>query len=127
MSYSWVFVHLLGRDRQQNRQTDKTQRTLAQDVQVDRRGFAQGIEDFLDILDDQPLLGLPLPATQHDVIHLLGTNSWPLQNPSLRNTLDDLGREREKEVTTQFRVLYCLPRAPRDIYRQNYVLLNHLY
>lgn len=66
---------------------------LAQDVQVDRRGFPHGEEDLLNVLNVQPLLRLPLPAAQHDVVHLLGTNPWPLQNPTLGYALDNLQRE----------------------------------
>lgn len=66
---------------------------LAQDVQVDRRGFPHGEKDLLNVLNVQPLLRLPLPAAQHDVIHLLGTNPWPLQNPTLGYALDNLRRE----------------------------------
>lgn len=63
---------------------------LAEDVQVDGRGLPQRVEDLADLLDVQPLLGLPLPAAQHDIIHLLGADSGPLQNTTLGDALDDL-------------------------------------
>lgn len=65
---------------------------LAQDVQVDRRGFSHGKQDLLNILNVQSLLRFPLPAAQHDVIHLLRTNPWPLQNPTLGYALNNLQR-----------------------------------
>lgn len=65
---------------------------LAQDVQVDRRGFSHGKQDLLNVLNVQSLLRFPLPAAQHDVIHLLRTNPWPLQNPSLGYALNNLRR-----------------------------------
>lgn len=67
---------------------------LAQDVQVDRRGFPHGEKDLLNVLNVQPLLRLPLPAAQHDVVHLLGTNPRPLQDPTLGYALDNLQREK---------------------------------
>lgn len=63
---------------------------LAEDVQVDGRGFPQSVEDFVDLLDVQPLLGLPLPAAQHDVVHLFGADPGPLQHTTLGDALDDL-------------------------------------
>lgn len=69
---------------------------LAQDVQVDRCGFAHGEKDLLNVLNVQPLLRLPLPAAQHDVVNLLGTNPGPLQNPTLGYALDDLRRRRRR-------------------------------
>lgn len=65
---------------------------LAQDVQVDWRGFSHGEKDFLNVLNVQPLLRFPLPAAQHDVIHLLRANPWPLQNPTLGYALNNLQR-----------------------------------
>lgn len=65
---------------------------LAEDVQVDRRGFSHGEKDFLNVLNVQSLLWFPLPAAQHDVVHLLGTNPWPLQNPTLGYALNNLRR-----------------------------------
>lgn len=65
---------------------------LAQDVQVDRRGFSHGEQDLLHVLNVQSLLRFPLPAAQHDVIHLLGTNARPLQNPALGDALNNLRR-----------------------------------
>ena len=65
---------------------------LAQDVQVDRRGFSHGEQDLLNVLNVQSLLRFPLPAAQHDVIHLLRTNPCPLQNPTLGYALNNLQR-----------------------------------
>lgn len=68
-------------------------RPLAKDVQVDWRGFSHGEQDLLDVLNVQSLLWFPLPAAQHDVIYLLGTNPWSLQNPTLGYTLNNLHRK----------------------------------
>lgn len=65
---------------------------LAQDVQVDWRGFSHGEQDLLNILNVQSLLRFPLPAAQHDVVHLLRTDPRPLQNPTLGYTLNNLQR-----------------------------------
>lgn len=65
---------------------------LAQDVQVNWRGFSHGKKDLLNVLNVQSLLWFPLPAAQHDVIHLLRTNPWPLQNPTLGYALNNLQR-----------------------------------
>lgn len=68
---------------------------LAQDVQVDGCGFSHGKKDLLNVLNVQPLLRFPLPAAQHDVVDLLGTDPWPLQDTALGDALDHLHRERE--------------------------------
>lgn len=65
---------------------------LAKDVQVYRCGFSHGEYDLLNVLNVQSLLRFPLPAAQHDVIHLFRTNPWPLQNPSLGYALNNLQR-----------------------------------
>lgn len=62
------------------------------DVQVDRRSLPQGLQDLIDFLDVQPLLGFPLPAPQHDIVHLLGAHAGPLQHAALGDALDDLRR-----------------------------------
>ena len=69
---------------------------LAEDVQVDGGGFPQSMEDLVDLLDVQPLLRLPLPAPQHDIIHLFGADSGPLQNTALGDALNDLEKRREQ-------------------------------
>lgn len=71
---------------------------LAQDVQVDWRGFSHGEKDFLNVLNVQPLLRFPLPAAQHDVKHLLRANPWPLQNPTLGYALNNLQRRESSGV-----------------------------
>lgn len=71
---------------------------LAQDVQVDRRGFSHGEQDLLNVLNVQSLLRFPLPAAQHDVVNLLRTNPWPLQDPTLGYALDDLQRRQGSGV-----------------------------
>lgn len=73
---------------------------LAQDVQVDGRGFSHGEKDLLNVLNVQPLLRFPLPAAQHDVVDLLGTDPWPLQDTTLGDALDHLQREGNR-VTAQ--------------------------
>lgn len=65
---------------------------LAQDVQVHRRGFPHGEQDLLNVLNVQSLLRFPLPAAQHDVVNLLGTNPWPIQHPTLGYALNNLQR-----------------------------------
>ena len=54
------------------------------------------MEDLVDLLDVQPLLRLPLPAPQHDIIHLFGADSGPLQNTALGDALNDLEKRREQ-------------------------------
>jgi len=44
----------------------------------------------VDLLDVQPHVGLPLPAAQHQVIHLFRTCTRPLQHSALRDALDHL-------------------------------------
>lgn len=53
------------------------------------------MEDFVDLLDVQPLLRLPLPAPKHDVVHLLGADPGPLQDAALGDALDDLKKRGE--------------------------------
>lgn len=65
----------------------------AQYVQVDRRGFGQALEHAVDLLDVQPHVGLPLPAAQHEVVHLLGAGAGPLQHAALGDALDHLQGE----------------------------------
>ena len=72
---------------------EEGQPPLAQDVQVDGRGFSHGEEDLLNVLNVQPLLRFPLPAAQHDVVDLLGADPWPLQDTTLGDALDHLQRE----------------------------------
>lgn len=62
----------------------------AQDVQVNRRVLDQGQQAGVEVLDDHPLLGLPLPAALHQQVHLLGAGARPLQFPSLRDAFDGL-------------------------------------
>lgn len=69
---------------------------LAQDIQVDWGGFSHGEQDLLDVLNVQSLLRFPLPAAQHDVVNLLGTDPWSLQYPTLGYALDNL-RRRERD------------------------------
>lgn len=69
---------------------------LAKDVQVDGGGFPQSMEDFVDLLDVQPLLRFPLPAPQHDIVHLFGADSGPLQNTTLGDALNDLKKRGEQ-------------------------------
>lgn len=71
---------------------------LAQDVQVDRRGFPHGKQDLLNVLNVQSLLRFPLPAAQHDVVHLFRTNPWPVQNATLGYALNNLQRRRGSGV-----------------------------
>lgn len=63
---------------------------LAQDIQVNRRVLDQGQQAAVDVLDDHPLLGLPLPAALHQQVHLLGASARPFQFPSLRDAFDGL-------------------------------------
>lgn len=62
----------------------------AQYVQVDGGGLGQALEHAVDLLDVQPHVGLPLPAAQHQVIHLLGTGAGSLQHSALRDAFNHL-------------------------------------
>lgn len=75
---------------------------LTQDVQVDWRGFHQSNEHFLNVLDVEALLWLPLPTAQHHVIHLLGAEPGALQHSPLRNALDHLLKEKRGKAA-----FYC--------------------
>lgn len=66
---------------------------LAEDVQVDWGGLPQSMEDFVDILNIQPLLRLPLPAPQHDIIYLFWADSGSLQDAALGDALNDLRKQ----------------------------------
>lgn len=65
----------------------------AQYVQVDGRGLGQALEHAVDLLDVQPHVGLPLPAAQHEVVHLLGAGAGPLQHAALGDALNHLQGE----------------------------------
>lgn len=80
---------------------------LAQDVQVDWRGFSHGEQDLLHVLNVQSLLRFPLPAAEHDVIHLLRTNPRPLQNPTLGYALNNLQRRGAAEWDRRFSHTDC--------------------
>lgn len=69
----------------------------AQYVQVHRRGLGQALEHAVDLLDVQPHVGLPLPAAQHQVIHLFRTSAGPLQHPALRDALNHLRGGRQQD------------------------------
>lgn len=73
---------------------------LSQYVQVDRRGFHHGEQHLLNVFDVEALLGLPLPAAQHHVVDLLGTEPGALQDPALSDALDHL-EGRGHSVTQQ--------------------------
>lgn len=64
--------------------------TLAENVQVDWGGLPQSVEDFVDLLNIQPLLGFPLPTPQHDIIYLFWADSGSLQDTALGDALNDL-------------------------------------
>lgn len=80
---------------------------LAQDVQVNWRGFSHGKQDLLNVLNVQPLLRFPLPAAQHDVVHLLRTDPRPLQHPALGYALNNLQRKRSNKERRQFSLTDC--------------------
>lgn len=63
---------------------------LPQDVQVNRRGFHQREQHLLNVLNVEALLGLSLPAAQHHIIDLFGTEPGTFQNPALSDALNDL-------------------------------------
>lgn len=44
----------------------------------------------MDLLDVEPHVGLPLPAAQHQVIHLFRTGARSLQHPALGDALNHL-------------------------------------
>uniref|UniRef100_A0A4W5P969 Progestin and adipoQ receptor family member 6 n=1 Tax=Hucho hucho TaxID=62062 RepID=A0A4W5P969_9TELE len=56
----------------------------------DRGALDKGKKAAVDVLDDQPLLGLHLPAALHQAMHLFGASAWSLQLPALCNALDSL-------------------------------------
>ncbi len=62
----------------------------AQNVQVNRRGLGQALEQVVDFFDVESHVRLPLPAAQHQVIHLFGARTRSLQHPALCDTLDHL-------------------------------------
>lgn len=62
----------------------------AQNIQVDRRGLGQILEQAVDLFDVQSHVGFSLPAAQHQVVHLLWTGTRPLQHAPLGDTLDHL-------------------------------------
>lgn len=62
----------------------------AQYVQVDGRGLGEALEHAVDLFDVQPHVGLPLPAAQHQVIHLFRTGTRPLQHTALGDALNHL-------------------------------------
>ena len=66
------------------------QSPLAKNVQVDRGGLPQSMEDFVDLLNIQPLLWSPLPAPQHDIIHFFRADSGSLQDTALGDAFNDL-------------------------------------
>lgn len=70
--------------------TYRTGGASAQYVQVHRGGLGEALEHAVDLLDVQPHVGLPLPAAQHQVVHLFRTGSGPLQHAALRDALDHL-------------------------------------
>lgn len=88
----------LCRSRPSGEETGPRRPPLAQDVQVDRRGFSHGEQDLLNVLNVQSLLRFPLPAAQHDVVHLLRADPWPLQNPALGYALNNLQRRQGSGV-----------------------------
>lgn len=88
-----------GREEATDRRECVARPPLAQDVQVDGGGFAQRVEYFIDLLDVEALLRLPLPAPKHDVVHLFGADSGPLQNAALGDALDDLEKRGERGHT----------------------------
>lgn len=51
----------------------------------------------MDFFDVKSHVGLPLPAAQHQVVHLLGTGPGPLQHPALGDTLDHLRGEKKSQ------------------------------
>ena len=68
----------------------RTRGASAQYVQVDGRGLGEALEHAVDLLDVQPHVGLPLPAAQHQVVHLFRTGAGPLQHAALRDALNHL-------------------------------------
>ena len=71
------------------------------------------MEDFVDLLDVQPLLRFPLPAPQHDIVHLFGADSGPLQNTTLGDALNDLKKGGEQESYHQSSALVLWLRRSR--------------
>lgn len=51
----------------------------------------------MDFFDVKSHVGLPLPAAQHQVVHLLGTGPGALQHPALGYTLYHLRGKKKME------------------------------
>lgn len=62
----------------------------SQYVQIDRCGFHQSKQHLLDVLNVEALLRLSLPAAQHYIVDLFGTEPGAFQYPALSNALDYL-------------------------------------
>lgn len=71
----------------------RTRRRSAQDVQINRGGLGQALEQIVNLLNVESHVRFTLPAAQHQVVHLFGAGTRPLQNPALCDTLDHLQRE----------------------------------
>lgn len=76
--------------------TYKDSGASAQYVQVHGWGLGEALEHAVDLLDVQPHVGLPLPAAQHQVVHLFRTGAGPLQHAALGDALDHLQDTRWK-------------------------------
>lgn len=68
--------------------------SLSEYIQINRCSFHQSEELPLNVLYDEALLRLPLPAAQHHVIDLLRAQSWALQHLSLSDTFYYLKRRK---------------------------------
>jgi hypothetical protein len=64
------------------------------------------MEDFVDLLNIQPLLWFPLPAPQHDIIHFFRADSGSLQDTALGDAFNDL---KEQEWKTLYPEVYSKP------------------
>lgn len=60
----------------------------------------------MDFFDVESHVGLPLPAAQHQVIHLFGASTRSLQHPTLCDALDHLqeAAETQSRMTTEHRL-----------------------
>lgn len=71
----------------------RTRRRSAQDVQINRWGLGQALEQIVNLFNVESHVRFTLPAAQHQVVHLFGAGTRPLQNPALCDTLDHLQGE----------------------------------
>lgn len=81
------------------------ERALAQNIQIDRRCLGQVLKESVDALDVLPHVGLSLPASQHQLVDLLGACSRSLQDAALSDAFYHLDgiKDRIRQEEKQYR------------------------